>query len=86
MQYLPCSAKGRWISTWKGSLMEIARLSNVSNINKKPLIALLRRAWLRLIMHGDNMLLMDQSTAALQNNMATLLYLLENLGFVVNKA
>jgi hypothetical protein len=50
----------------------------------KPVVALLRRAGIRLIIYLDDRLFMNQSKEGLQLDMATAQYLLENLGFVKN--
>lgn len=48
------------------------------------MVALLRRAGIRLIIYLDDLLFMNQSKEGLGLDMATARYLLENLGFVIN--
>ena len=76
---------------WKGTLLEFACLpfglaTAPRLITKvmKPVVALLRRAGIRLIIYLDDLLFMNQSKEGLKLDMATAQYLLENLGFVIN--
>ena len=76
---------------WKGTLLEFACLPfglavapRLFTKVMKPVVALLRRAGIRLIIYLDDLLFMNQSQVGLEQDMATARYLLENLGFVVN--
>ena len=76
---------------WKDTLLEFARLPfglavapRLFTKVMKPVVALLRRAGIRLIIYLDDLLFMNQSQVGLEQDMATARYLLENLGFVVN--
>ena len=76
---------------WKGSLLEFACLPfgltaapRLFTKVLKPVVALLRRARVRLIIYLDDLLFMNQSKDGLGLDMATARYLLENLGFVIN--
>ena len=76
---------------WKGSLLEFACLlfglaaaPRLFTKVLKPVVALLRRARIRLIIYLDDLLFMNQSKEGLGLDMATARYLLENLGFVIN--
>ena len=73
---------------WKSTLLEFACLPfgltaapRLFTKVMKPVVALLRRAGIRLIIY---LLFMNQSKEGLQLDMATAQYLLENLGFVIN--
>ncbi len=50
----------------------------------KPVVALLRRAGIRLIIYLHDLLFINHSKEGLGLDMATARYLLENLGFVIN--
>ena len=50
----------------------------------KPIIALLRRIGVRLVIYLDDILLLNQSQVGLQKDRDTLLWLLHNLGWLVN--
>ena len=50
----------------------------------KPVVALLRRAGIRMIIYLDDLLFMHATQEGLHEDMATARYLLENLGFVIN--
>ena len=50
----------------------------------KPVVALLRRAGIRLIIYLDDLLFMHATQEGLREDMATARHLLENLGFVIN--
>jgi hypothetical protein len=76
---------------WKSSLLEFACLPfglavapRLFTKVLKPVVALLRRAGIRLIIYLDDLLFMNQSKEGLGLDMATARYLLENLGFVIN--
>ena len=76
---------------WKDTLLEFACLPfglavapRLFTKVMKPVVALLRRAGIRLIIYLDDLLFMNQSQVGLEQDMATARYLLENLGFVVN--
>jgi hypothetical protein len=76
---------------WKGTLLEFAclpfGLATAPRLFTKimePVVALLRRARLRLIIYLDDHLFMNQSKEGLKLDMATAQYLLENLGSVIN--
>jgi hypothetical protein len=78
-------------SSWKSTLLEFACLPfgltaapRLFTKVMKPVVALLRRARIRLIIYLDDLLFMNQSKGGLQLDMATAQYLLENLGFVIN--
>ena len=76
---------------WQGSLLEFACLPfglvaapRLFTKIMKPVVALLRRAGIRLIIYLDDLMFMNQSKEGLGLDMATARYLLENLGFVIN--
>jgi hypothetical protein len=76
---------------WKSTLLEFACLPfgltaapRLFTKVMKPVVALLRRAGIRLIIYLDDLLFMNQSREGLQLDMTTAQYLLENLGFVIN--
>ena len=76
---------------WKGSLLEsaclpfgLAAAPRLFTKMLKPVVALLRRAGIRLIIYLDDLLFMNQSKEGLGLDMVTARYLLENLGFVIN--
>ena len=76
---------------WKNTLLEFACLPfglavapRLFTKVMKPVVALLRRAGIRLIIYLDDLLFMNQSQVGLEQDMVTARYLLENLGFVVN--
>jgi hypothetical protein len=76
---------------WKSTLLEFTCLPfglsaapRLFTKVMKPVVALLRRAGIRLIIYLDDLLFMNQSKEGLQLDMATAQYLLENLGFVIN--
>ena len=50
----------------------------------KPVIALLRRIGVRLVIYLDDILLLNQSQDGLQKDRDTLLWLLHNLGWLIN--
>ena len=75
----------------KGSLLEFACLPfglaaapRLFTKVLKPVVALLRRAGIRLIIYLDDLLFMNQSKEGLGLDMATARYLLENIGLVIN--
>ena len=76
---------------WKDTLLEFAFLPfglavapRLFTKVLKSVVALLRRAGIRLIIYLDDLLFMIQSQVYLEQDMATARYLLQNLGFVVN--
>ncbi|KAK3094975.1 hypothetical protein FSP39_008608 [Pinctada imbricata] len=50
----------------------------------KPLVAFLRRIGIRLVIYLDDILIMNQSQDALQRDRDSLIWILQNLGFVIN--
>ena len=76
---------------WKDTLLEFACLPfglalapRLFTKIMKPVVALLRRAGIRLIIYLDDLLFMHATQEGLREDMATARYLLENLGFVIN--
>ena len=76
---------------WKDTLLEFACLSfglavapRLFTKVLKPVVALLRRARIRLIIYLDDLLFMNQSQVGQEQDIATARYLLENLRFIVN--
>ena len=76
---------------WKETLLEFACLPfglalapRLFTKIMKPVVALLRRAGIRLIIYLDDLLFMHATREGLREDMATARYLLENLGFVIN--
>ena len=63
---------------WSSSRTEIVHQ------NYEAVVALLRRAGIRLIIYLDDLLFMHATQEGLREGMATARYLLENLGFVIN--
>jgi hypothetical protein len=77
---------------WKSTLYEFQCLpfglaSAPRDFTKllKPLIAMLRRIGIRLIIYLDDILLMNQNPEELRKDGKTLAFLIERLGFLVNK-
>ena len=76
---------------WKDTLLEFACLPfglalapRLFTKIMKPVVALLRRAGIRVIIYLDDLLFMYATQEGLREDMATARYLLENLGFVIN--
>ena len=86
--------KGHWKYLrflWKGTLQEFACLPfglalapRLFTKILKPVFALLRQSGIRMIIYLDDLLFMNSTEKGLRQDMATVRYLLENLGFVIN--
>ena len=50
----------------------------------KPVIAFLRRIGVRMIIYLDDMIILNLSQQMLMRDLASLMWLLENLGFLIN--
>lgn len=77
---------------WKNKIMEFTSLPFgiaiaprvFTKIMKIP-IAILRRLGIRLVIYLDDILIMNQSLTGIQSDLSTAVYLLENLGFLINQ-
>ena len=50
----------------------------------RPVVATLREVGMRMIIYIDDILVMAETESLLKDNISAVVYLLENLGFVVN--
>lgn len=77
---------------WRNKIMEFTSLPFgiaiaprvFTKIMKIP-IAILRCLGIRLVIYLDNILIMNQSLTGIQSDLSTAVYLLENLGFLINQ-
>lgn len=77
---------------WRNKILEFTSLPFgiaiaprvFTKIMKIP-IAILRRLGIRLVIYLDDILIMNQSLTGIQSDLSTAVYLLENLGFLVNQ-
>ena len=77
---------------WRNKIMEFTSLPFgiaiaprvFTKIMKVP-IAILRRLGIRLVIYLDDIMIMNQSLSGIQSDLSTAVYLLENLGFLINQ-
>lgn len=82
-KYLRFQYKGQMLQ-YKGLPFGLASGPRLFTKIMKPVIALLRRIGVRLVIYLDDILLLNQSQEGLSRDRDTLLWLLHNLGWLIN--